>query len=491
MNGSLYIGATGLKGMAEGMNVVSNNLANANTVGYKQQSMLFSDLIYEGQANMGDWWGAQQGSYVAMGQTGKGVQVDSVRTLFTDGGYEMGIDVTDMSITGKGFFQVTTLDNETRYTRAGNFRFDKEGYLRLPDQSVLTGFPIAPDGTRGKAQPIQLNPETVSAPKATTQMTLALNLGVTTDNASSATDPYFGMVQAWNSTVNPPVASGYSQPLRVYDAEGAYQDLKLYVDGTPDPGNGTKVLEYVLARPVAAPGTGTEMLMSGTLTFNSAGQIINMSGFTPTNGSSNDLSTWTPAPMINGTPQFTLDGQSVGLNMGITAAGGWAEAPASAADVGTDVTKLPSMGTDAKRANAATTANAGSSAQRSYVQDGYAKGFMNGLDIRADGTVVASFSNGQSQDLYQIPVCRFTSEDGLRREGNNLFSATADAGQMEMGRATTENYGRINAQSLELSNVDMSREMVNMIITQRAFQSNSKVITTADTMLQKAIELKR
>lgn len=94
-------------------------------------------------------------------------------------------------------------------------------------------------------------------------------------------------------------------------------------------------------------------------------------------------------------------------------------------------------------------------------------------------------------NLWQIPVCRFTSEDGLHREGNNLFSATPEAGQMDMGVAGTENYGSIEAYATETSNVDMATEMVNMIITQRGFQSNSKVVTTADQMLQKAMELKR
>ncbi|MDD4700708.1 MAG: flagellar hook-basal body complex protein, partial [Desulfovibrio sp.] len=102
-----------------------------------------------------------------------------------------------------------------------------------------------------------------------------------------------------------------------------------------------------------------------------------------------------------------------------------------------------------------------------------------------------TYSNNQSMSLWQIPVCRFTSEDGLRREGDNLFSASPDAGQMEMGVAGTENYGTIRAYNTENSNVDMATEMTNMIINQRGFQSNSKVVTTADQMLQKAVEMKR
>ena len=146
---------------------------------------------------------------------------------------------------------------------------------------------------------------------------------------------------------------------------------------------------------------------------------------------------------------------------------------------------------DAVRAEGATTAYNSSSPTGAYKQDGYAEGTLSTIGINPDGTVVGRYSNGQGQNLWQIPVCRFTSEDGLRREGSNLFSATEEAGQMEMGVAGTENYGTVNAYNVENSNVDMATEMVNMIITQRGFQSNSKVVTTADQMLQKAMELKR
>lgn len=179
------------------------------------------------------------------------------------------------------------------------------------------------------------------------------------------------------------------------------------------------------------------------------------------------------------------------VNFGISAAGGWQNAPASATEVGTDQSKLPSMGADAVRAEGATTAYNSSSPTGAYKQDGYAEGTLSTIGINPDGTVVGRYSNGQGQNLWQIPVCRFTSEDGLRREGSNLFSATEEAGQMEMGVAGTENYGTVNAYNVENSNVDMATEMVNMIITQRGFQSNSKVVTTADQMLQKAMELKR
>lgn len=494
MNGALYIGATGMKGLAEGMNVVSNNIANANTLGFKQQNMLFSDLMSQGQAGMGGWWGAQEGSFVALGQVGMGVQVDSCRTLFTQGNYKMGNDVTDISINGKGFFEVTTGEGQKLYTRAGNFRFNKEGFLNLPDGATLSGYPLDAEGKKaGAAGPIKIDPLASSPPKATSKVQLSLNLGLETDSTTSANDPYFGLIQAYNSETAPPLSNntyGYTQSLRVYDAEGTPQDVTIYLDGTPQHTAG-KTLEFVVSTGAKAPVTGSEALMTGTLTFNAQGQLVDMSAFNPAGGDVNDLANWVPSPVKDGSPQFTLNGQPVTLDLGLKAPGGWTNAPATAAEVGIDRQKLPSMGSGATRSAQATTGYAGTSSQKSAVQDGYAEGKLSRVDIKEDGTIEASFSNGQTQAIFEIPVCRFTSEDGLRREGSNYFSMTPEAGTMEMGRASSENYGRIEANTLESSNVDMAREMVNMIVTQRGFQSNSKVVSTADAMLQKAIELKR
>lgn len=485
VNSALYIGATGMKAHAEGLNTVSNNLANVSTVGFKQQSIQFSDIFYAGQSAMGDWWNTQENSFVALGQTGMGVQVDSVRTLFTDGGYESSNTLTDLSLSGKGFFQVTDTEGNAFYTRAGDFRFDNQGFLTLPAGHRLTGYKVDAEGNKGAAGPIQVDPDATLPGKGTSMITMPLNLGLTEDRASSTENPYFGMLEAWDSSSQPPLGSssyGYSESLSVYDGDGTRKNLTVYFDGAPD-SLGGKTVEFLV-------GGDGEALMSGTLRFDSSGQLVDMTAFTPNGGDPKDLTSWTPASLEGGVPRFTYNGQTISLDMGIQAQSGWQNSPASAADVKTDQALLGSMGTISRSAEVTTGYNGASSSLGSR-QDGYGEGTISDLEITANGKVVAQFSNGQSQTLYEIPVCRFTSEDGLRREGNNLFSATDAAGAMEMGTAGTENYASIQAYSLELSNVDMAREMVNMIITQRGFQSNSKAITTADTMLQKAIELKR
>jgi flagellar hook protein FlgE len=204
-----------------------------------------------------------------------------------------------------------------------------------------------------------------------------------------------------------------------------------------------------------------------------------------------DLANWRPAELTDGLPQFSLDGQAVSLDLGIRASGGWQHPPDSAEDVGTRQGSLPSRGEITSRADATTALGSFSSLNRLH-QDGYAQGMLMDINITAKGVVVGIYSNGQDLELYQIPLCRFTSEDGLRHEGHNLHSAWPNrTGPMEMGVPGTENYGAVMAHHIEGSNVELSREMVLMIMMQRGFQMNSKSITTADTMLQRAIELKR
>lgn len=499
MNSALYIGATGMKGLSQGMNVVTNNLANVSTIGYKQQSILFSDLIYASQGNTGEGWQSQENSRVALGQTGKGVQVDTVRTIFGQGALESSNTVTDMAIDGKGFFQVTD-GVDLYYTRAGDFRTDNEGVLRTPTGLALNGYKYNQDGSLGGLQEVQIDKFSTMPPKATSQVDLRCNLGMSETKSTDAVNPYFSLVGRYNASASPPLASnayGYSESITLYGADGATRQATIYFDQAPDNTTGS-VVQYLIAAGAAAteegvtPLPGQGLLMSGTLTFDSTGRLTDMSAFTPSTEGSKDLANWQPAALADGLPQMTVEGAAVTVDLGISATGGWRNAPASAADVGTDQNLLPSMGEDAVRADDATTAYKGqSSSTARNRQDGYAEGYLSSINIRADGTIEGSYSNSQAANLWQIPVCRFTSEDGLRREGNNLFSATPDAGEMEMGLAGTENYGNIKAYNTEVSNVDMATEMVNMIFTQRGFQSNSKVVTTADQMLQKAMELKR
>ncbi len=457
---SLYTGATGMKSLSEGMNVVTNNIANVSTVGFKQQQALFSDLMYESQGMTGNSWEAQEGSTVALGQVGMGVQVETVRTSFEQGAFEIGSSVTDLALSGTGFFQVTTVDGEQLYTRAGNFRFDSEGVLTLPGGEALSAYAINEDGSLGELGNIQIDPFAPMAAKPTSSMELGFNFGNIEDSDPGAANPYFSMVENYDGTKAPALDKtqySYTQDLSIIDANGERQTLTLYVDGTPD----------------ASPNDIMEFVIAGN----------------PTEQNPKDLANWTPATYEEGLPQFTLNDQNISINFGILGEQDTG-AIASAADVGLDKLALPGL-TNVERLSNASTAADGSNSMFLNEQDGYTEGMLTNLNITDDGRVVGSYNNGQDMDLYEIPVCRFTSEAGLRREGGNFYSATPESGTMDMGKAGTENYATMHANTLEVSNVDMASEMVNMIVTQRGFQSNSKIVTTADEMLKKAMELKR
>ncbi|EGY25728.1 hypothetical protein DA2_2078 [Desulfovibrio sp. A2] len=497
---ALYSGASGMKTLSQGMQAVSNNLANVNTVGFKQQQALFEDLLSQ-------YAGTGNSATTSISQVGLGSNLTTIRTAYGQGPYESGTDITDLSINGKGFFQVT-LGSDVHYTRAGNFRFDKDGNLVDPNGYVLTGRAIT-NGVEGATGPISLPPgangRNVMPPKATTSITALNNLG-SGDKSSDAANPYFSLLSKWNGTSDTPLgdsAYNYKQTIKIYDASGNAHDVNVYFDGAGQSG-GNKYFEFVVAMNPAQDGSalagtsGAGLLMSGTLTFNSAGQLVNMSAYTPTGTDATNLSNWAPASFgADGLPQFlaTFAGgggaQTVSLDLGLSSStGAWTAGAGSPAAVGSNAANLMGMG-GVTLASASTTAYGGSSSELRSKQNGYAEGFLASLDISSDGTVIGRYSNGQNDELYRITLYRFTSEDGLRREGMNHFSATKDSGAAEEGLPDTENFGTVAAKTLEQSNVSMEREFVNMIIYQRGFQTNSKSIMTADSMIQKALELKR
>ncbi|MBD5553757.1 MAG: flagellar hook protein FlgE [Desulfovibrio sp.] len=503
MNSSLYIGASGMKGLSQGMQVTSNNLANVSTIGYKQQNVLFSDLISQNQAANGDWWNAQEDSRVAVGQVGMGLQVEAVRTIFTEGALESTNSMTDLAISGKGFFQVSDDAGRTYYTRAGDFVTDDEGVWRTPSGLALNGYKIESDGSRGELGPVQVDKFGAMAGKATSSVQLSLNFADTADYSTGEENPYFSLLGQYDATAERPLSSGQystSQQLTLYDENGNSHKVTAYFDGAPG-ANGQKFMEFVIGDDEIAKfdeegnplplEEGDGLLMAGVLEFDSAGNLVNISAFTPSEPGNKDLANWVTADMQDGNPAFLLGENAIAMNFGLSAAGEWANSPGSAASIGADASKLPTLGEEAVASDFPTTAFASSSMTNSYKQDGYSEGTISNLAVNSDGRIVGYFSNGQSMDLWEIPVARFTSEDGLYREGGNLFSATEASGTMELGTAGTENYGSIMAYNIENSNVDMAQEFVNMIMTQRGFQSNSKVVTTADEVLKKAMEIKR
>lgn len=502
MMSSLYIGATGLKTQSEGMSVITNNLANASTVGYKRARINYQDL-------MSQYLTSQSTGITNVSQAGMGAMVGSVGTIFTESGYEKGSASTDLSISGKGFFGVAS-DGQVQYTRAGNFRFTAAGDLVDPNGWQLLGYAITDGARASTATPIALN---LSADgighmpgQGATKLTAYSQLGGLEDMSENAASPFFAMASNYNGTESPPLSAAqysYAEPITIHDANGVARQATIYYD-LAGQSNGNRAFEYIVAIDPSEDASGLAgtasagLLMAGTVSFSSSGQMQNMTAFTPGGADPADLNSWTAASLdASGHALLNLtytksEAQTVGLNLGLSLTGSASAGFATAADMAAgDASTVYGAATGAKRDPTAST-SAGTSAGSIMQQtDGYGAGSLYNVYINADGVMYGAYSNGKSQDLYQIPLYNFTSEDGLRREGGNRFSATIESGEVIEGVAGTVNFGLINEASLEQSNVDYTTEFTNMIITQRGFQMNSKVITTSDTMLQKALEIKR
>ncbi|MCC8194205.1 MAG: flagellar hook-basal body complex protein [Deltaproteobacteria bacterium] len=499
---SLYTGTTGMKSYSTGMSSISNNIANLNTLAFKNAMTLYSDAVSQ-TVNAAHANGITEHS-----QLGMGVNVSVNRTMHLQGSFMQGSSPTDLAIAGKGFFGVQK-DGVTQYTRAGNFRFTSDGVLVDPNGYSLLAYKVTNGVVSQTAEPVTMDfgvsGQGYMQPKATSALTLIQNLGQRKSVNSDSSNPFFNMATQWNGTQNPPLSSnqyGSTTPVTVYDGNGKPQTLNTYYDyvGTFD---GKHVYQYVMGIDPAADGSakaGTAaagLLAAGTITFSSNGQIEDMTMFTPPDGgNTSDLSTWKPASFdASGNPALpvTFSGasaQNIGVNFGMTMDGTWIKGYASAADVNANPQALYT-GKGRPLHETSSSSYEGSNGVITSSQDGFAPGYLKDITIGPDGFMIGRYSNGETMDLFQIPIYRFMNEEGLRHEGGNRYSATEDSGRAEEGLPGTENYGSLHEATLEQSNVDLATEFATMIVTQRGFQMNSKVVTTSDQLLQKALELKR
>lgn len=553
LSSSMWAGVTGLLAHGQRMGLISNNLANVNTTAYKASNMYFADLI---SVNIGTMAGAAQ--------VGTGVGVGAVYADLSQGGLETTTDALDLAISGNGYFIVKekTSTNSSGvalssgnltsyYTRAGNFRFDSDGYLVDENGYVVQGWEVDQAKVRsneaqgitasnvpikGSIKDIKLDQFQIPA-QATENLTIVTQLDSTeTDHATSATDPFFAMATLWNGqnvisgsgNALGDTAYAYQTTMTVYDQNGTSHVITVYYDKvTVSNSGGKEYWEYVVTcnpsedgRILPDSGGGTAvnttttagLLMMGTLTFDASGNLENMSAYTlksgaVASGGTYNLDQWTAAE-VNGSgyPTFTANFRSVSngsatdsvnsidiaFNVGMRDVNGFVGGSATAAGVGTTVANLTHYTPASLRINSAVTTNYSTSSSTIFnTQDGYPSGTLTGVSVDKNGVLSGTFSNGQVLELYALTLAYFTNPNGLERMGGNLFSATLDSGQPVTGRANTASLGSIASYSLETSNVDMAAEMVDMILTQRGFQANSKVITTVDTMLAEVIQLKR
>ncbi len=530
--GAMYVGITGMIAQGTNMDVIGNNLANVDTVGFKFAKTQFSDLMssdYAGGSHQPD----TNGTAGVYNQIGMGVAVADVRADYRQGGFEVGTTNTDLAISGKGFFKVKSpTTGDDYYTRAGNFRFDKDGNLTMGGNILqggavdpLTGASSGSGNIKLPLKPVVFDAGTtaqrtqntvVCDPKATTTLKLSMNLDSSeADQATNASNPFFSLLSTYNGKSSKPLtAYAGNESVNIYDASGNAHTLTLYFDpvATSNAG-GQKYWEYVLAMDPSEDGSalrgtsGAGLLMAGTMTFSASGDLINQSAYVLSSASSDpkNLASWIPTTFSKDLPVFSAafgtsgasaTAQMVSLDFGLSNAGSWNISSGSAASVGTDFNSLARMTQPSLQAGATTNYAAGT-ALLSSSQDGFAAGYLADITVDENGFVNASFTNGETQSLYQVKLYCFNNAFGLRRDGGNMYLATTESGEaqegnpQDAGATKAFGFGGIKQDSLEASNVDMADQFVQMILTQRGLQANTKVVTTMDAILGRLIDLKR
>jgi flagellar hook protein FlgE len=419
---SLFSAISGLQAHQTKMDVVGNNIANVNTVGFKSSTTVFEDTLSQLLRNGSAPTASTAGTNPA--QVGLGVKVAEIATNFSQGSTQSTGRNTDFMISGDGFF-VTKAGNQQSYTRAGSFDFDGSGRMVTPDGNVLQGW-MATNGTVNNNGPIG----DLKIPFGQTLSPVATTAGSVTGNLAA---------EASSST---PVGNPVQTQVTMYDPLGNPHQIS-YVftpTGTPDQWD------------VSVNAGGTALATTpATVTVN----------FDPAAGA-------TAGQIIPATDQtFTIDPSGAFPN--------WT-GPVTA-----DLSGLTQFGGNKTTAIAQSPVNGG----------GSAVGTLESFSLGNDGTITGVYSNGLRQTIGQLALATFANPGGLTKAGNSSYMVGDNSGAPQIGTAGTGGRGGLSAGALEMSNVDLSQEFTGLIIAQRGFQANSKVITTSDQILQDLVQMKQ
>lgn len=371
----------------------------------------------------------------AANAVGKGVAIAGISQAFSQGNVSFTSNVLDMAINGGGFFVLA--DGGTQvFSRAGNFQTDRSGYVVNPEGLRLQVFSTTPDGTpSGGIQDLQIDSSLIQ-PDSTNRVDLSANLD------SRSTPPAVAWPGGFDAFAAPPTAPtsdmfNASTAVTIYDSLGNPHTQSIYFVKTANP-NEWDV--HTLIDGVSTSGPDT-------ITFDSSGQIPTAS--LPFQAS---IAAWDP-----------LD--STGALIG-----------ADTEAITVDLSNLTQFGNDYAVTN--------------IEQDGFTTGQLGGIEVDDSGIVFGRFSNGQSRALGQIALATFSNVSGLQPQGGSLWSESFSSGQAVLTAPGTSGTGVVESGALEDSNVDISQELVNMIVAQRNFQANAKMIQTEDTITQAIINLR-
>ncbi len=440
MIGSMYSGISGLKANTSAMEVIGDNIANVDTTGFKASRVSFANIFSASLSTHSP-------------QTGRGASLQSVQAQWESGSLENTNSATDFAINGTGLFIVNDSSKGlTYYSRAGQFEWNKDGNLVNSDGFVVQGYEIdTEDGTVGRVGNITL-PLDTNDPQATDEITFGLNL----NSDAEVDDTFTSSITTYNSLGSEVVvdvvftrnATGWdwyveTDPSTATCNTGGY--LEFDTDGSLNVstsyfGEGSwSGTTYTPPDPTATPATGTYM---------SAG----------------------------GNPHITIGNLEGADDLEIDWVLGDGDPTATPSTFDSDGT---------------VTGYSSESAKTAQSQNGLPSGVLQSVAVDEEGVFSGIYSNGAIIPFAQLALADFPSYSGLTKMGSNLYAQSMNSGDALIGVANSGGLGSIAPSSLELSNVDLATEFVEMITTQRAYQANSKVITTSDELLNELINIKR
>lgn len=421
---SIFSGVSGLRNHQTRMDVIGNNIANVNTVGFKSSRVTFKEgfaQILQGASRPpGDTAEVSGGTNPV--QVGLGMNIGSIDLLFTQGSLESTGVNTDLAIQGESFFIVA--DGAQRYfTRAGNFQLDADGRMVAATNGAVVQGRLTDDTGEltDQIQDIILPFGQKSPARATTQVTFSGNL-----NAEA------------------PGGATRETTITVYDRMGVAHDVRFRFERSETADRTWNLEIFVPSAEGQDPDNPTPIVPGGALVFDNEGRL---ESFTPED--------------FSFSPDSGADDVEIELNFGTI--GGLR-----------GITQFAGPSTAVVRE-----------------QDGYMQGDLERFSIDTTGTIFGAFTNGVTLMLGQVALADFNNPAGLIRVGDNQYAVSPNSGQAVVGFAGEGSQSTITAGALEMSNVDLAQEFTNLITTQRGFQSNARVISTSDEMLQEVVTLKR
>lgn len=521
---------SGLNAASGGLDVTGNNIANSSTTGFKKSRAEFADVY------------AVSFGGVSNTATGSGVRLAQVSQQFTQGNVDFTDNNLDLAISGEGFFALND-EGSDLYTRAGNFRVDREGYVVNAHGHKLQKYDVDDDGSVSNFTPEDMRLNLGANPASSTDE-VELNVNLDADAELDTVKPL---------DTSDPDSYNFSTTTTVYDSLGVTHDASIYFQKAaqttevPLSGNIDDTVANGTSLPVISDtvydSEGNSYSADYTFTKTGANTWdvdIDLDGGTVTQTATMDFST--SPPTINNNTISAADmealggtGQSADLTINLD---GITEGTSTTAAVGEKANNGPagvwntllevdgqtfdqeavefnrdgSLKTDPPTIDfnddtgSFTPANAdpmeitvdftgstqfgASSSVNQLVQNGYTTGRLSGINIDSEGIVFARYTNGQSETLGAVAMAKFANPNGLQKVGDSNWAASFESGDVQRGQAGSGTFGQIQSGALEASNVDISKQLVNMITAQRDFQANAKMISTEDQVTQTIINIR-